>query len=229
MVVSQVSKPQRKRGRQQRRVSVTRQKLVEAARAVFAERGFDLTRIDEITDRADVGKGTFYKHFRTKEQLINELIKGVLGELVAVIEARCSNTSDLKDFLEKLLDVHVDFFEKRWEDFVIYFQGRTDLTLQVSYSGIETPFLAYLERVEVLLASVLKYRLPKPVLRRVVCALAGFVSGYYSFAVISSQDEEIDKTFRPLRDAMVGSLARFIQEAAPSGESNEAVGGVKTG
>ena len=62
-----------------------------------------------------------------------------------------------------------------------------------------------------------------------VCALAGFVSGYYSFAVISSQDEEIDKTFRPLRDAMVGSLARFIQEAAPSGETNEPAGGVKTG
>ena len=228
-MIAEVQKPKGSGTRQQRRVSVTRKKLLEAARAVFTERGFDLTRIDEITDRADVGKGTFYKHFKSKEQLINELIKGVLGELVAVIEARCSNPSDLKDFLEKLLDAHVDFFEKRWEDFVIYFQGRTDLTLQVSYSGIETPFLAYLERVEVLLASVLKYRLPKPVLRRVVCALAGFVSGYYSFAVISSQDEEIDKTFRPLRDAMVGSLARFIQETAPSGETNEAVGGVKTG
>ena len=77
----------------------------------------------------------------------------------------------------------------------------------------------YLEHVEALLASVQKYRLPQPVLRRIACAVAGFVSGYYSFAVIASQDEDIDQTFRSLRGAMVDSLARFIQTASPSVEA----------
>lgn len=207
-------------------MGVTRQKLLNAARAVFAERGLDLARIDEITDRADVGKGTFYHHFKSKDALILELIKGMLGELVGVIEVRCKDAKDLTSFLDSLIEAHIDFFCRRWEDFVLYFQGRSDLTLQVSYSGIEPPFLAYLERVEVLLASVLKYRLPQPVLRRLACAVAGFVSGYYSFAVIASQDEDIDKTFASLRGAMVESLARFIQEAAPSGEALESAGGV---
>ncbi|NCO43303.1 MAG: helix-turn-helix transcriptional regulator, partial [Armatimonadetes bacterium] len=74
------SPPQR--SRQARRVTITRQKLLEAARTAFAERGLDLTRIDEITERADVGKGTFYYHFSGKEELIRQLLKTVMGELV---------------------------------------------------------------------------------------------------------------------------------------------------
>ena len=226
MVVAQVSKPQRKRGRQQRRLTATRLKLLEAGRAVFSERGLDSTRIDEITDRADVGKGTFYYHFSGKEELVNELIKTVMGELSTVIEQKCQGITELKELLDRLISAHIDFFCNRWEDFVLYFQGRTDLTLQQSYSGIETPFLEYLVSVEKLLAGVIKHRLPQPVLRRIACAVAGFVSGYYSFAVISSQDESVDETFSSLRGAIVASLARFIQEAAPAGTSNES-GGVK--
>jgi AcrR family transcriptional regulator len=46
--------------RRERRASATRQRLLDAARAVFAEKGLDLTSIGDITERADVGKGTFY-------------------------------------------------------------------------------------------------------------------------------------------------------------------------
>lgn len=215
----------RERGRQQRRLSATRHKLLYAARTVFAERGLDLARIDEITDRADVGKGTFYYHFSGKDELINELVKTVLGELSAVIEERCLGKTDLTELLDTLISAHIEFFCTRWEDFVLYFQSRTDLTLQHGYTGIETPFLEYLQRVENLLASVIKHRLAQPELRRIACAVAGFVSGYYSFAVISpAENENIDETFRSLRGAMVGSLARFIQEAV---ESAERSGGAK--
>jgi len=49
--------------RQSRRVKATRLKLLNAARDMFAEKGFDSTTIDDITERADVGKGTFYYHW----------------------------------------------------------------------------------------------------------------------------------------------------------------------
>jgi len=160
-VIAQAPKT-RERGRQQRRLSATRTKLLNAARTVFAERGLDLTRIDDITDRADVGKGTFYYHFNGKDELVNELIKTVLGELSAVIEERCAGKTDLTALLDTLISAHIEFFCTRWEDFVLYFQGRTDLTLQQSYAGIETPFIEYLKRVENLLASVIKHRLAQP-------------------------------------------------------------------
>ena len=209
-------KPKSKQTRQRRSANITRQKILKAAKVVFAEKGMDLTRIDEISERADVGKGTFYYHFKGKAQIVRELIKGILGELVATMEEKCKNASDVPGLLNNLIGAHIEFFSKRWEDFVLYFQSRSDLNLQEGYFGIETPFVEYLECVEGLLESVIKHKLPQRILRRIACAITGFVSGYYSFAAIEPLDENIDEVFVSLQGAMVASLERFIKEALPS-------------
>jgi len=201
--------------RQQRRASATRLKLLEAARTVFTEKGLDSATIADITERADVGKGTFYYHFKDKNGVISELIKSMLGELVDAIETKCSHISEISDLLDTIIDVHIEFFSNRWEDFVLYFQGRGDIYLEQGYEGIETPFLNYLESMEDLIEAVIQGQISKQALRRITCAAAGFVSGYYSFAVIASEDEDIDKTLHSLRGALVASLTRFISESIP--------------
>lgn len=201
--------------RQQRRVSATRQKLLEAASSVFSEKGLDSATIADITERADVGKGTFYYHFKDKNGVVAELIKSVLGELVAAIETKCSQISDISELLDTLIGVHIEFFSGRWEDFVLYFQGRGDIHLEQGYEGIESRYLDYLESIENLIESAIRGQISKQALRRIACAAAGFVSGYYSFAVIASEDEDVDKTLRSLRGALVASLTRFISESLP--------------
>ena len=205
----------RRRSRHQRRSDLTKQKLLDAARSVFAEKGLDCTRIDEITERADVGKGTFYYHFGSKAKIVREVMRRVLTELTEAVEARCEGMVELPALLDTLIGAHIEFFCSRWEDFVLYFQGRTELTLEEGYPGIEAPFLEYLECVERVLASVIHERLPQPVLRRIACAVAGFVSGYYAFAVAATPAEDVDEAFRLLRGAMVATLTRFVQEAMP--------------
>lgn len=175
----------------------------------------DLTSIDEITERADVGKGTFYYHFQDKEELIRDLMRNVLGDLVGAIEQKCGEVSELASFMDKLIEAHHEFFRTRWEDSVLYFQGRTELALKDGYSGIEPSFIDYLERIEGLLTSAVDFPLPQPTLRRISCAVAGFVSGHYSFAAIAAPDEDIDQTLMSLRGAIVSSLVRFVQEVAP--------------
>jgi AcrR family transcriptional regulator len=51
-----------------------RERIVDAARAAFAEQGPE-AQIDDIARRADVGVGTVYRHFPTKDALIGELIR----------------------------------------------------------------------------------------------------------------------------------------------------------
>jgi len=172
--------------------------------------------IDDITERADLGKGTFYYHFTDKDDVIAELIKRMMGELMESIDRRCEDTVDLPTLLDDMVKIHIDFFRNRWEDFVLYFQGLAGLKLQESYSGLEEPFLTYLESIENLVDSVINHRLPAPLLRRFGCAVAGFVSGYYSFAVISTEDEDVDKALMEMRGAFVSSLTRFINEALPA-------------
>lgn len=56
-------------GRGARRRQETRTKLVSAARDLMARKGIGATSIQEITDTADVGFGSFYNHFDSKEAI----------------------------------------------------------------------------------------------------------------------------------------------------------------
>ena len=59
--------------RRERKKLETRQSLLAAAMDLFHEKGYDATPVEEITERADVGKGTFFNYFPSKEALLAEL------------------------------------------------------------------------------------------------------------------------------------------------------------
>lgn len=64
-----VAEPSR---RERKRVE-TRERIFRAAMKLFAERGFFNTTVEDITQAADVGKGTFFNYFPTKEHVIGVL------------------------------------------------------------------------------------------------------------------------------------------------------------
>jgi AcrR family transcriptional regulator len=60
---------------------------VQAAREVFEEKGFDETRIADITSRADTAYGSFYTYFDSKEAVFKELVKDLAGAIFAASRA----------------------------------------------------------------------------------------------------------------------------------------------
>jgi AcrR family transcriptional regulator len=66
--------------RQARRRERTRARLVEAARAVFARQGVDATRINDITEEADVGFGSFYNYFESKDAIVVAVVEQAARE-----------------------------------------------------------------------------------------------------------------------------------------------------
>jgi AcrR family transcriptional regulator len=63
-------------GRRQRRATETRIRLFRTAIQLFAERGFTNVTVENITEAADVGKGTFFNYFASKDHVL-----GVLAEI----------------------------------------------------------------------------------------------------------------------------------------------------
>lgn len=59
----------------------TRQKVLEAAEAVFGQRGYDRASIAEITQRAGVAQGTFYVYFPDKKSVFTELVRMLSHQL----------------------------------------------------------------------------------------------------------------------------------------------------
>jgi AcrR family transcriptional regulator len=60
--------------------------LLQAAEAVFVERGLDGARVEEITARAGRSKGAFYLHFESKEDAFRQLVETTLARLSACVE-----------------------------------------------------------------------------------------------------------------------------------------------
>jgi AcrR family transcriptional regulator len=92
--------------RRSRRREQTRAKLLDAARALFARQGVENTRINEITDQADVGFGSFYNHFDSK----NAIAETVFTDTVAAQGAAIQEiTADLEDPAEVISAAHRHF------------------------------------------------------------------------------------------------------------------------
>jgi AcrR family transcriptional regulator len=60
-------------GRRERKKEETRRRITLAALELFHEKGFEATTVDEITERADVAKGTFFNYFPKKEAVLEAL------------------------------------------------------------------------------------------------------------------------------------------------------------
>src|SRR6476659_7138033 len=78
--------------RRQRRSAELRERLFRAALTLFAKKGFTETTVEDITEAADLGKGTFFNYFPSKEHVLMAFGDMQLGKLeVTVREARESN------------------------------------------------------------------------------------------------------------------------------------------
>jgi AcrR family transcriptional regulator len=75
-----------------------RDKIMKAARAVFAEQGRD-AQMDDVARKADVGVGTVYRHFPTKDALLLALSE----ELFAAMAAQARTALELEDPWEAFL------------------------------------------------------------------------------------------------------------------------------
>jgi AcrR family transcriptional regulator len=77
-----------------RRKARTRQALIDAAVRLIAEGREDRASIQEITDAADIGFGSFYNHFDTKDQLFQTASAEVLERWGQMIDRACAGMSD---------------------------------------------------------------------------------------------------------------------------------------
>lgn len=197
--------------RSQRRATKTRKKLITAALSVFADLGIDAASIGMITERADVGKGTFYRHFSDKHELLAALVEEALDELTARIAANQRQALNLEQALEQIFIAHVEFFTGNPEKYILLFQGRMLIKLGRDLSAdLEAPYLKYLQTIEDRLRRFLPESAASTKIRRLSFAIAGFVFGFFSFAMIGLSVEEMQNSIPPLRQAFVQCMADFL-------------------
>jgi AcrR family transcriptional regulator len=73
-------------GLRERKKQELRDRLIEAARTLFDEKGYEATTVDEICARVDVSQKTFFNYFPTKQHVVREIAEAFLDDLGALVE-----------------------------------------------------------------------------------------------------------------------------------------------
>src|SRR5438046_8535942 len=88
--------------RRQRRSAELRERLFRAAPALFGKKGFAETTVEDITEAADVGKGTFFNYFPSKDHILLAFGEMQLGKLEAAVDEARRTNEPMPQFLGAL-------------------------------------------------------------------------------------------------------------------------------
>jgi AcrR family transcriptional regulator len=114
-----------------RRVRRTRQLLRSALLSLVQEQGYDRITVQDILDRADVGRSTFYAHYRDKDDLLLSGFEDIRSALAGEREAAEQATGGTSEFLQPLLTVfrHVEGHRHFWQPLVR--KGGADVVIRI--------------------------------------------------------------------------------------------------
>jgi AcrR family transcriptional regulator len=89
-------------GRRQRRAAETRLRLFRCALQLFSQRGFPNVTVEDITQAADVGKGTFFNYFESKEHVLGVMAEIQLGKVREAADLALHGKQTVQSALHRL-------------------------------------------------------------------------------------------------------------------------------
>jgi AcrR family transcriptional regulator len=188
-----------------------RSRLLEAGNVVFSEVGYTGATVDDLIEHASTSRATFYRYFRNKDDLFNELSRACFRDMRAIVEelgrVRASqiDTDEIEEILRHYRDLHTrhaGVFRAWWERV-----ARLDPDLPAEEGHV------FNRLVESLTQSVSDARVESLVAPEVQAALLYLlIDG--SYAAVTSRWSRIDP------DTLAPTLARMVHRTYLGGDAS---------
>src|SRR6185295_3956264 len=146
--------------------------ILEAARTVFAQKGFNDATVDDIANAAGVAKGTVYLYYKAKRDVYFAALKFGIEQMHAALNEELKRAPTPEDKLRALIGVKLAYFDENRDFFKIYYSELGNICIHPG--AIDSEFKAlYLEQARVI-ESILKEGARKKVVRGVRAEQAAF-------------------------------------------------------
>lgn len=96
--------------RREKRRAETRERIIQHALRLFSERGVMATTVEDITNAADVGKGTFFNYFPSKEDILTYLCQSQMGKIKEFVSKAIHSTESMDQVLYRLASIITEEF-----------------------------------------------------------------------------------------------------------------------
>ncbi|MDH4082284.1 MAG: TetR/AcrR family transcriptional regulator [Nitrospira sp.] len=194
--------------RVERRKARTNRRFLEVSRRLFSEKGIYWAKIEDITELADQGKGTFYKYFDSKEAIICALLKEGLDELTFQTEQAVQKVPTGPKTLSAAIEARVDFFLNCPEYLLFFHQVRGLMQLQVAVANdLRAIYDAHLDRLAELIKPAMNGVDQSGSARDIARAMAAYTSGVLTYDVLFEGQESTERR----RNYFVDMLDRSLQ------------------
>ena len=90
----------------------TKRKIFETSMKLFAEKGYDATSIEDITETVGVAKGTLYYHFTSKEEIFDFLIEEGIKLLQNSVDIKTAKYSNYLDKIKAIVLIQIKIVNK---------------------------------------------------------------------------------------------------------------------
>lgn len=84
----------------------TRQRIIQAARRLWKRRGYGGASVDKVMEEANLTRGGFYAHFKSKDDLLTEVLSETLA-VTTIERLRQEGVTDEKDLKKRILDFYI--------------------------------------------------------------------------------------------------------------------------
>jgi AcrR family transcriptional regulator len=168
--------------RRERKKAQTRAALLRAAAALFSELGINATRVEDITNKIDLGKGAFYNYFESKDALVAELVAEGITVLERDYLAQVGDQTDVRERVERVARLHWAFLDEYPHYAILFHQARGLLHFrETRVELLREVFSGYLHRLGAIIAPPgAGPSLSREELLGVSAAVAGSIEGYRS-------------------------------------------------
>lgn len=193
--------------REDRRIQRTRQALQRAFAEVVREKGFTATSIQDITERANVNRGTFYLHFTDKYMLVDTFVREDFQRLLAntLPSTSCWN----RETLHLLVQTILDHFERKYHHQHHIPQAVAPLVERAIHEELTNLLLTWLKHSE---GKVIQWRVPMETIASVVgWAIFGATIQWSQEETIVSSEEMAEAILLVILDG----VARLVPDALP--------------
>ncbi len=120
-----------------------RRNMIQTAKRLFAEYGFEKTTMQKIADEAGVGVATLFRYFPKKEHLIIEVVKEVIEQLVPHFEMIIASDKKGIEKIDDVLTAYIQYISKENNDSTKLLEA---FDLYVAFRPIEKNLLEEINR-----------------------------------------------------------------------------------
>lgn len=99
--------------RRQREQQLRRETIIEAAQKLFEQKGFEETTVEQVAALAELGKGTIYSYFKSKEEIYIAILEKKLDLLEEKMRAAVANPASAVDALYGLYEAFIEYHRDR--------------------------------------------------------------------------------------------------------------------